>query len=139
MSKKISEKIVSQLLTTMQNVGPEQTLKGLEAINRDGNHYLQFVRQTVCAKLVIEFDALVNEITRSDEIIYGRGFIVYFSRKHFDVDWKELCGLLNRKQNSLWKSLCLIKDLKPGSKHDQPWIAIKEELDVVMKKYKKGK
>jgi hypothetical protein len=143
MSKKknLSGTIVEEMIKTVAELGEEKTIlamrHGRQLVANDHNPCLTFVVNTVCRQLNTTIDEIVNEQSHKDTRMYGRGFIVFYLRTHFKMEWAPIKILLKRDQSILYEAGQLIKKLNHMHIHDRPWLDHKKVLDKQMKEFGK--
>lgn len=99
------------------------------------NTHLQFVVVSVCNQLSISIDQMMKG--KDDTAKYAKGYIVYYLRNDFEIDWPEIKSLLHiSSQSWLWETMKLIKDLKPRLAAHANWVEFKKDLDKQIKNYK---
>lgn len=142
MSKRtLSGNVVTEMLKTTQTIGNQKTIDALKTARNGamgGQPHIEYVVSIVCTELSVSFEDVKNNVTNSvsDDMLYAKGFIVYYLRRKFETEWVVLKNLLDRDQSTLHKSKKLITDLNSNHSHDKPYCDHKKKLDDILKKYK---
>ncbi len=128
--------ILEEVNKTLLMIGLESTVRALRYAreNPSGEHIIKFTILTVCRVLEIEIHQLSE---RTETIRYAKGFIVFYLRNEFEIEWKEIKQALNhRDQSWLWDLLKTIEEMKPNLPVNKKWMEAKQKIDQQIKEFK---
>lgn len=132
--------VVDEFKKTLDARGPDATA----AILRNGREQLsentdmQFVVLMVCNHFGISTEQMLAD--KTDTTKYAKGFIIYYLRTTFSIEWSHIKILLNhRDQSWLWELMNLIKKLKPKLPMHVTWISHRDHFDKKIKEYQSKK
>lgn len=135
MSKQPSASILlDEIKKTIDAKGEESVIKLLRnAREIDDNKIVQFVVTMVITHFAINRNQLIHD--KTDTSKYAKGFIIFYLRQNFDMEWWQLKILLELKDQSwLYKLMKLVRELKPKLPAHAMWLAAKSKFDNEIKK-----
>lgn len=135
----ISTTLLDELLQTVRQKGDYAVIALLRnartPVSTDQD--IQFVVVSVCNQVGADIEHLLNEHSSDDATKYAKGFIVYYLRTEFEIEWTAIKMLLKHKDQSyLWRLMQNIKTLKPRLAAHSEYHAHKIKLTEVIKDYK---
>lgn len=134
--------LLEELNKTVQQKGPEAVIALLRNSRTPvaDDDDIKFVAVSVCNEIGIEMHILINEQANDDASLYAKGFIVYYLRESFQVEWSVIKALLkHRNQSYLWKLMQNVKTLKSYLAAQAAYYQHKSKLDEIINSYKSKK
>ncbi len=135
-----SLKVIEELQATYQLVGMKKTIAALQQARLSGDHvqlHINFVSELICGHFNTTIEKVREGKEKQDIVTYTKGFIVYYLRKEFDINWKELKQMLDTDQTWLFRCGKLIKQLDPRLEPHKPYCIKKDFFDQKIKAYQK--
>jgi hypothetical protein len=133
---------LDEVRKTIDSCGEQATVALLRNARQEVSPHndVKFVITCVCNILQVSIDQLIHGISTDNSTKYAKGFIVYYLRKDFRIEWKEIMTLLNhRNQSWLWELMKLVRELKPKLPADLQWVLIKKRIEKMIVEYKSKK
>jgi len=126
-SPSISTLVFDELLTTLEVIGVENTIKTLkEAKNQNKNSDVDFIINVVSEVTSVDKERILYGIDRNDERKIALSLAIYFIKKEYSYGYSELKKIFNKDRAALSRYNSMIENL-PGTP--------KTEIDKKLKTY----
>ena len=118
----ISTTIFDELLTTIEKIGVDRTVKILQeaklksVLLNDMN--IEFVLNTVSEVTSVSRDTILNGVIRNDERKIAIALCVYFIKSEFSYSYPEMAKIFNKDASQLSRYNTIVECTEPLSKID---------------------
>ncbi len=143
----ISNQIFDELLTTVESIGVERTIKTLQEaksnslILKDLN--VEFILNTVSQITSVGKDRILNGKERTDERKIAIGLCVYFMKNEFGYSYSDLNKIFKKDDSQLFRYSEMVKNkpLKPKTDFDKTLDGYYKKINLLIteKKLHDGK
>jgi len=127
--------LLEELNTSIKLHGVKATMDMLRQNNEKAHTgHIQFVVAMVCRQFTISIEQMMQE--KNETTKYAKGFIVFYLRNDFKIEWATIKVVLDHKDQSwLWQLMKMIKELKPKLPVHAKWLTAKNNFDGQLKEY----
>lgn len=131
----ISNKIFDELMTTVEVIGIDRTIKTLQdakansLILEDLN--IEFILKSVTQVTSVSKERILNGSDRNDERKIAIALCVYFIKKEFFYSYGDMSKIFNKDESSLSRYNSIIEN-----KTDKPKTEFDKNIDTYYKKIK---